>query len=66
MSVYRRWRDRLWPWSADTAEAQPPAPPPPSARPSWADERTVNLGPLLTFGQRTGYRVPRNGGRHDR
>lgn len=66
MFVYRRWRARLWPWSVETAEAQSPAPPPPPARPSWADESTVNLGPMLTFGQSVAYRVPRNGGRYER
>jgi hypothetical protein len=60
----RWWWSYLWPCSLDTAALQPPAPPPPPPPdpPAWATAPTVIFKPLLTLGQRTGYRVDRRGG----
>jgi hypothetical protein len=58
MFPVRRWWDCLWPWFTGATAPQTPVPPPPSVRPAWAGP-TLFLGPLLTYGQRLGYRTDR-------
>jgi hypothetical protein len=63
--LLHRWWSRRWPSSDRYAPPQSPAPRPPEpppAPPTWATAPTMYLGPPLTLGQRTGYRVRQPGG----